>query len=47
MLGESVDGATAGFRLGYENPAYFGGDYKKQFGAPERDIAVLRKSVGA
>ena len=43
MLGESLDAATAGFRVGYQDPAYFRRDYKKQFGAPpEQDISRLR-----
>lgn len=43
MLGEDLDAATAGFRVGYEDPSYFSRDYKKQFGEPpQRDIANLR-----
>ncbi|HWQ36630.1 MAG TPA: AraC family transcriptional regulator [Blastocatellia bacterium] len=43
MLGEDLDAASAGFRVGYEDPAYFSRDYKKLFGAPpQRDIARLR-----
>jgi len=43
MLAESLDAAAAGFKVGYEDPAYFNRDYKKQFGAPpQRDIARLR-----
>ena len=46
MLGEDLDAASAGFRVGYEDPAYFSRDYKKQFGAPpQRDIASLRGRV--
>lgn len=42
MLTESLDAATAGFRVGYEDPAYFSRDYKKQFGdPPRRDLARL------
>jgi AraC-like DNA-binding protein len=48
MLGEDLDAASAGFRVGYEDPSYFSRDYKKQFGAPpQRDIARLRESVSA
>ena len=48
MLGEELDAASAGFRVGYEDPSYFNRDYKKQFGAPpQRDIARLRSSVSA
>lgn len=43
MLGEELDAATAGFRVGYEDPAYFSREYKKLFGAPpQRDITKLR-----
>lgn len=46
MLGEDVDAASAGFRVGYENPSYFSRDYKKLFGAPpQRDIAKLRSNL--
>src|SRR3989440_659505 len=45
MLGEDLDAASAGFRVGYEDPSYFSRDYKKLFGAPpQRDIARLRGS---
>jgi len=46
MLGEDLDAASAGFRVGYEDPAYFSRDYKKIFGSPpQRDIARLRGSL--
>lgn len=46
MLGEDLDAATAGYRVGYEDPAYFSRDYKKLFGAPpQRDIAKLRSHL--
>lgn len=46
MLGEDLDAASAGFRVGYEDPSYFSRDYKKLFGAPpQRDIAKLRNNV--
>ena len=48
MFGEDMDAASAGFRVGYEDPSYFSRDYKKQFGAPpQRDIARLRADLGA
>ena len=48
MLGEDMDAASAGFRVGYEDPAYFSRDYKKLFGVPpQRDIARLRSSLSA
>jgi AraC-like DNA-binding protein len=43
MLGEDLNVANAGFRVGYDDPAYFSRDYKKLFGIPpQRDIAKLR-----
>ena len=46
MLGEELDAASAGQRVGYEDPAYFSRDYKKLFGAPPlRDISRLRSRL--
>jgi AraC-like DNA-binding protein len=46
MLGEDLDAASAGFRVGYEDPSYFSREYKKLFGAPpQRDIARLRSRL--
>jgi AraC-like DNA-binding protein len=43
MLSDDFDAASAGFRVGYEDPSYFSRDYKKHFGAPpQRDINRLR-----
>ena len=48
MLGEDLDAASAGFRVGYEDPSYFSRDYKKQFGAPpQRDVVRLRNNLEA
>ena len=48
MLGEDLDAASAGFRVGYEDPSYFSREYKKQSGAPpQRDIARLRSKLEA
>jgi len=48
MLSGAADAATAGFRVGYEDPSYFNRDYKKQFGAPpHRDVARLRNNLEA
>lgn len=45
MMAESVDAATAGFRVGYESPSQFSRDYSRVFGAPPaRDISRLRAS---
>ena len=46
MLGEDLDAASAGFRVGYEDPAYFSREYKNLFGAPAPgDIAKLRGNL--
>jgi AraC-like DNA-binding protein len=46
MLGEDLDAASAGFRVGYENPSYFSCEYKKLFGEPpQRNIARLRSNL--
>jgi AraC-like DNA-binding protein len=46
MLGEDLDAASAGHRVGYEDPSYFSRDYKMLFGAPpQRDIARMRGSL--
>src|SRR2546425_12230676 len=46
MLGEALDAASAGYRVGYEDAAYFSREYKKFFGAPpQRDVAKLRSNL--
>lgn len=46
MLGEDLNAASAGFRVGFKNPSYFSREYKKLFGAPpQRDIAQLRSNL--
>lgn len=46
MIAEDLDAASAGHRVGYEDPSYFSRDYRKLFGAPpQRDIARLRTSL--
>lgn len=50
MLGEELDVATAGFRVGYDDTAHFSREYKRFFGAPPlRDVERLREAtmVGA
>jgi AraC-like DNA-binding protein len=50
MLGEQLDAASAGYRVGYDNPAHFSREYKSLFGAPPlRDVERLREaaSLGA
>ncbi len=47
MLGEDLDAASAGFRVGYEDPSHFSREYKRYFGAPPHgDIASLRSQLG-
>ncbi len=46
MMGEDLDAASAGFRVGYEDPSHFSREYKKLFGAPpQRDIARLHSTL--
>jgi len=46
MLGEDLDAASAGYRVGYDDPSHFSREYKKQFGAPpQRDISRLRAEL--
>jgi len=46
MLGQDLDAASAGVRVGYEDPSYFSRDYKKLFGfPPQRDISRLRSTL--
>jgi AraC-like DNA-binding protein len=48
MLGEDMDAASAGFRVGYEDPSHFSREYKRHFGAPPHgDIASLRSRLEA
>lgn len=45
MLGEGLDAASAGYRVGYNNAAHFTREYKRLFGAPPmRDIERLREA---
>lgn len=46
MLSGNLDAASAGFRVGYEDPSQFSREYKKQFGdPPQRDISRLRAQL--
>lgn len=46
MLGEDLDAASAGFRVGYEDASHFNREYKRLFGdPPQRDIAKLRSGL--
>ena len=48
LLGENLDAASVGARVGYDDPAYFTREYKRLFGAPPmRDVARMRNVVTA
>jgi AraC-like DNA-binding protein len=40
MLDEDLDAASAGLRVGYDDPSYFSREYKKLFGAPPQHDCV-------
>ena len=46
MLGEGLDAASAGYRVGYGNASHFTREYKRLFGAPPmRDVEYLREGA--
>lgn len=46
MLGECLDAATAGSRVGYDDASYSTREYKRLFGAPPlRDVERLRDAA--
>lgn len=46
MLGEDLDAASAGHRVGYGDVSHFTREYKRLFGAPPmRDVEQLRQAV--
>lgn len=46
MLGEQLDAASAGYRVGYEDASHFSREYKSLFGAPPmRDVQRLRSET--
>jgi AraC-like DNA-binding protein len=47
MVGEHLDAAEAGFRVGYGDPAYFSRDYKRHVGDPPRRDAERMRELAA
>jgi len=48
MLGEDLDAASAGHRVGYGDASHFTREYKRLFGAPPaRDVERLREAATA
>jgi AraC-like DNA-binding protein len=46
MLGEGLDAASAGYRVGYNDASHFNREYKKLFGVPPlRDVERLRQAA--
>jgi AraC-like DNA-binding protein len=46
MLGEGLNAASAGYRVGYNDAAHFSRDYKRLFGLPPlRDVERLREAA--
>jgi hypothetical protein len=46
MLGENLDAASAGFRVGYGDASHFTREYKRLFGVPPmRDVEGLREAA--
>jgi AraC-like DNA-binding protein len=46
MFGEDIDAASAGARVGYDDPAHFSREYKSLFGLPPmRDVERLREAA--
>jgi AraC-like DNA-binding protein len=47
MLGERLDAASAGYRVGYDDASHFNREYKRLFGSPPlRDVERLRATAG-
>jgi AraC-like DNA-binding protein len=48
IIGEDLDAASAGRRVGYEDPSHFTREYKSLFGEPPlRDVQRVRAAAGA
>ena len=46
LLGEDLDAASAGYRVGYSDASHFTREYKRLFGAPPmRDVEGLREAA--
>jgi AraC-like DNA-binding protein len=46
MLGDDLDAASAGYRVGYGDASHFTREYKRLFGAPPvRDVERLREAT--
>jgi AraC-like DNA-binding protein len=46
MLGENLDAASAGYRVGYNDASHFNREYKRLFGLPPlRDVERLREAA--
>jgi AraC-like DNA-binding protein len=46
LLGEGLDAASAGYRVGYNDASHFNREYKKLFGVPPiRDVERLREAA--
>jgi AraC-like DNA-binding protein len=46
MLGEDLDAASAGYRVGYSDASHFNREYKRLFGLPPlRDVERLREAA--
>lgn len=46
LLGEDIDAATAGYRVGYEDASHFSREYKRLFGEPPmRSVERLRQTA--
>jgi AraC-like DNA-binding protein len=47
LLGEDIDAASAGYRVGYNDASHFNREYKRLFGLPPlRDVERLREAAG-
>lgn len=44
MIGEGLDAASAGVRVGYDDPSYFSREYRRFFGAPPRRHVTRARS---